>query len=153
MAIIRFGDRSNPWAEFERLRQGLDHFSRNFRPGETPYSGATVFPPLNVYEDSNGVIIKGELPGVAAEHLNISLEGDTLTLKGRREPHPDAQNLSFHRREIQAGNFSRAITLPVRIDPDSVSARLQHGILTISLNKAEEAKPRQVKVVTEEERV
>mgnify|MGYP001054360038 CR=1 FL=1 len=152
MAIIRFGNRPagrNQWADFETIRQGLDQLSRTLRQGERPYGGPTVFPPINLYEDSRALIIKAELPGVSAENLDISLEGDTLTIKGRRSPYAEGQTPSFHRREIQAGNFSRALSLPVKIDPDAVTARLRNGILTISLNKAKEVRPRQVSVVTE----
>ncbi|HDK43582.1 MAG TPA: Hsp20/alpha crystallin family protein, partial [Desulfobacteraceae bacterium] len=69
MAVIRFTERPrfrNPWSEFERMRRGFDEFSRNFLSGEAPFSSATVYPPLNMYEDAEKLIIKAELPGVAA---------------------------------------------------------------------------------------
>ena len=152
MAIIRFTDRPgqiNPWAEFERLRRGLDQFSRNFLTREEQHSGGTVFPALNVYEDEDVLSIKAELPGVKAEHLDISFEGETLTIKGKREPYNNGEELSYHRREIETGSFSRAITLPIKVDPNSISARLQDGILSITMEKAASVKPRQINVVTE----
>ena len=152
MAIIRFTERPgmiNPWAEFERIRQGLDQFSQNFLTRETQQRGGTVFPALNVYEDKDILTIKAELPGVEAEHLDISFEGDTLTIKGKREPYHNGEKISYHRREIETGNFSRAVTLPIKINPDTLAAKLQNGVLVITMEKAASVKPRQVNVVTE----
>ena len=139
----------NPWTEFERLRQGLDKLSQGYFPGERSFGGATVFPALNVYEEKEALIVKAELPGVEAGDLTISLEGDTLTIKGKREAKHDGEKLSYHRREIEAGNFSRAVSLPIKVDPETVTAKLTNGILTITMEKAVEVRPRQVNVMTE----
>ena len=152
MALIRFTERPgmiNPWAEFERLRQGLDQFSRNFLTREDAYGGGTVFPALNVYEDKEILTVKAELPGVKAEHLDISFEGDTLSIKGKREPYHNGEKNSYHRREIETGSFSRSVTLPIKINPDTLAAKLQNGVLVITMEKAASVKPRQVNVVTE----
>lgn len=151
MALIRFAQQPhlrNPWAEFERIRQGLDELSRAFI-SEVPKARATVFPPLNVYEDTDCLIIKAELPGVKAEDLDISIEGDTLTLQGKRKPRKEDEKISYHRREIETGNFSRAIALPTKVDMEDISAKLKNGILVITLQKAAEVKPRRISVVTE----
>ncbi len=151
MAIIRLTERPhfrNPWAEFERIRQGLDQLSQSFAEGDVRYGRATVFPPVNLYEDKESLIVKAEIPGVNSANLDISIEGDTLTLQGTRKKHDD-EKISFHRREIERGNFSRAIPLPVKVDPDNVSARLKDGILTVTIGKAAEVKPRQVSVSTD----
>lgn len=151
MAIIRFAERgaANPWAEFERIRQGLDHLSRNFLTRDEAYGSSTVFPALNVYEDKDLITIKAELPGVQAENLDISFEGDTLTIQGKRDPYHSGEKVSYHRREIETGSFNRAITLPVKIDPDTISARLRNGLLVITMEKAASVKPRQVTIETE----
>lgn len=153
MAIIRFTERPNfmnPWAEFERIRRNMDPLSRNFANGDVNYPSATVFPPLNVYEEKEQLIIKAEIPGVKSDDLDISLEGETLTLAGTRKKYSDEDdNKSFHRREIERGTFSRAISLPTKVDPDKISASLKNGILTITISKAAEIKPRQVKVLSE----
>ena len=151
MAIIRFTERPNfmnPWAEFDRIRRGFDQFSRNFIDDDARYGRATVFPPLNMYEEKEQLVVKAEIPGVKTEDLDISLEGETLTLKGTRIQHKPEEKKSFHRREIERGTFSRAVSLPTRVDPDKVSARLENGILTITISKAAETKPRQVKVLS-----
>jgi HSP20 family protein len=152
MAIFRFTERpgfGNPWTEFDRIRRSLDQFSQNYSNDELRYGRATVFPPINVYEENESLVIKAEIPGVKTEDLDISLEGETLTLAGKRKPLDDSGQKAFHRREIERGSFSRALSLPVKVDPDKVSASLKNGILTITISKAAEIKPRQVKVKSE----
>ncbi len=154
MAIIRFTDQpffTNPWAEFERLRQGLDQLSRNLLSTTETGGRATVFPPLNIYENDENLIIKAELPGMQAEDLDISVEGDTLTIQGKRQ-RQEEEKASYHRREIASGSFSRAITLPTKVDMDKIQASLNEGILTVTLAKAAEAKPRKIAVQTEANR-
>lgn len=152
MALIRFTERpgrENPWAEFERIRQGLDHLARNFLTGEESHGGVTVFPALNVYEEKEIITVTAELPGVRAEHLEISHEGDTLTIKGKREPYQSEEKVSYHRREIETGTFSRAVTMPIKIAPDTITAKLQSGTLVITMEKAASVKPRQITVKSE----
>ena len=154
MAVIRFTERPrfrNPWAEFERIRQGFDELSRSMRTGETPYADATVYPPLNMYENTENLIITAELPGIAPGDLDISIEAETLTLQGKRQHSQDDEQLSYHRREIGRGSFSRAIALPTKIDSDNITAKLADGILTVTLAKAAEVKPRKISVITEGE--
>lgn len=150
MALIRFTEKPNfrnPWAEFERIRQGLDDLSRNFGVQSGLQDRASVFPPVNMYEDADSIVIKAELPGVATENMDISIEGDTLSLQGKRPAVTDDQEkVSYHRHEIEAGNFSRAIALPVKVDVDNITAKTINGILMITLPKAAEVKPRQIQV-------
>ena len=152
MALIRFGEwpeLRNPWAEFERIRQGLDRLSHGYFARETPFGGATVFPALNVFEEREVLTIRAELPGVEADDLTVSLEGETLTIKGKRQARHNGEKLSYHRREIETGNFSRAVNLPLKVNVQTVTAKLANGILTITMEKAAEVKPRQVTVTTE----
>jgi len=152
MALIRFAQRPrfrNPWAEFERIRQGLDELSQNLVSEGTSHMQATVYPPLNMYETKDALILKAELPGVRADDLEISVEGDTLSLQGKRKRSLEEDNISYHRREIETGNFSRALALPTKVDLDNMTAKLTDGILTITLQKADEVKPRQVKITTD----
>ena len=154
MTLIRFAEQPhfrNPWAEFERIRRGLDELSQTLINEGRSRMHATVFPPLNIVETKDALIIRAELPGVATDDLDIAVEGDTLTLQGKRERiQEDGDKVSYHRREIATGSFSRAIALPVKVDLDKMSAKLVDGILTITLQKAEEVKPRQISISTEE---
>lgn len=148
MAVIRFGNNPffmNPWAEFDRVRrdfdslfQGLDRYRGRYSP--------TVFPSLNISEDSANIYVQAEVPGVEAKSINIAVEGDTLTISGERQTCPADEKLSYHRRELECGSFNRSVTLPCRVGIEQVRAKAANGILLITLPKAEEAKPRQIKV-------
>lgn len=150
MAIVRFGDQRffrNPWADFERMRRDLDALFQGGRPNAARSMGVTVFPALNISEDSGHIYVRAEIPGVPAGEVEISMEGDTLTIAGERRSCAAEGKHSYHRRELECGRFSRAVTLPVRVDAGKVSATAAEGIVTITLPKAEEAKPRQIKVI------
>ena len=152
MAFIRFADRPafrNPWAEFERIRQGLDELSRSYVDKGKGQARANVYPALNIYEESDRLIVTAELPGVKAEDLELSVEGETLTIQGKRDSRQNEAGISYHRREIEAGCFSWAVALPVNIDTEHVGAKLSNGILTITLMKASEVTPRQIKITAE----
>lgn len=152
MALIRFTERPqfrNPWAEFERIRRGLDELSQNLMAEGKTYVHASVYPPLIMYETKDALIVKAELPGIGSEDLDISIEGETLTLQGKKETTQNEEKVSYHRREIKTGNFSRAIALPTKVNMDNISAKLVDGILTLTLNKREEAKPKQIVITTE----
>jgi HSP20 family protein len=152
MAFIRFAERPvfrNPWAEFERIRQGLDELSRSYVEKGKGQNRANVYPALNIFEEADRLVITAELPGVKAEDLDLSIEGETLTIQGKRDRRQDETGASYHRREIEFGSFSRAIALPVKVDTEHVGARLSNGILTITLLKASAVTPRQIKVIAE----
>lgn len=148
MAIIRFGDRPffrHPWSDFERMRREMDTIFRDLA-GEFPgRPGATVYPPLNISEDGNNIYVRAEIAGIKTTDLDISVEGETLTIKGERKACTH-EKASYHRREIDCGTFRRAVTLPTRVNVQKVEASAADGILTITLPKAEEAKPRQISV-------
>jgi HSP20 family protein len=152
MAFIRFADRPafrNPWAEFERIRQGLDELSRSYVDKGKGPKPANVYPALNIYEESDRLVVTAELPGVKVEDLDLAIEGDTLTIQGKRHSRQSEAGISYHRREIESGSFSRGITLPVKVDAEHVGARLNNGILTISLMKASAVTPRQIIVTAD----
>ena len=152
MAFIRFAERPdfrNPWAEFERIRQGLDELSRSYADKGKAQRQANVYPALNIYEATDRLIITAELPGVKVQDLDLSLEGETLTIHGKRNNRQIEGNVSYHRREIQSGSFSRAVTLPVKVDVETASAKLTNGIMMVTLMKASEATPRHIKVSAE----
>ena len=153
MPIIRFAERApfrNPWTEFERIRQGLDELSKNYGDRSQQQDRSNVFPALNIYEQEDRLIVTAEIPGVSNQDLDISVEGETLTLKGKRENEVTKDTpVSYHRREIESGTFSRAVALPVKIDLDNLSARLVDGILTINLPKAAKATPRKIQILSE----
>jgi HSP20 family molecular chaperone IbpA len=102
-----------------------------------------VTPPVDIYESGEGLIVKADLPGVAKENLDVRVENSLLTIYGR--PTRVALGDPIHR-EYELVNFFRQFELNERVDQSKISADLKHGVLTLSLPKAEEAKPRKIDV-------
>jgi len=124
--------------DMERVFDTLGGFSGLRSPG--------VFPATNVSETDEAILIRAELPGVKPNDLEVTVEGDTLTLAGKRETLTESENVSFHRREREWGTFRRSLTIPVRVEADKVQARFADGILTVELPKAAAARPKQITV-------
>jgi len=139
-------DWRSPFDELERMRRELDRLSGDFTGSVFRLSTAGVFPLVNVTEDQNNYYVRAELPGVKTAELDISVTGETLTLSGERKLPEESEKASYHRREREAGSFSRVISLPGRLDVDKVKAHAEDGVLTVVLPKAESAKPRQIAV-------
>jgi len=151
MAIVRWYDQptaSRPLGLMDQWKREMDRLFADFT-GRTVSSYRTgVFPALNVTEDSDKLYVSSELPGMEPDDVEISVEGETLTLRGERKLPEAGEGVNYHRREREGGRFRRIITLPARIDPNGVEAVFNNGVLSIVLPKAAEARPRQIKVKT-----
>lgn len=149
MSIIRFMDPpffQHPWNGYEKMRRDMNQILHHIdQEPNTPF-GAPVFPPLNIFEDADKILVRAEIAGVPSDNINISVEGETLTISGEKMNPPTDDTISYHRREIETGKFSRAVTLPTKITIEKISAQLRDGILTIALPKAEEAKPKKIAI-------
>jgi len=110
--------------------------------------GAGGFPPLNITQDNDNFYMRAEVPGVKPDELSISAVRNRVSLAGKRELTREHERVSYHRKERPEGSFNRTVTLPTEVDADRVEARHAEGILTITLPKAEQAKPRQIAVRT-----
>lgn len=141
--LTRWGFRSpSVWSEMSRLSREMD---RLFDEGKAP-SRPGVFPPLNVYDDGESLVVRAEIPGVSRDDLEINANVNTLTIKGvRQRPEADTQ-ASFHRRERGFGTFSRSISLEQEINPNKVQASYKLGVLEVVLPKAEETLPRKIEI-------
>jgi len=128
-----------------RLNSIFNEFARPEEPTETLAAGNFV-PSCDVYEDAQQLVLKLEVPGIPQQNLNINVEGRTLTVKGERKFEGEEKEENFHRIERRFGSFVRSFTLPSSVDPDQISATCQDGVLSISLAKKPEAKPRQIAV-------
>ena len=106
------------------------------------------FPAINLYDTGESYVLTAELPGMVAEELDLALTGETLTLRGERKRPVGVPEENFRRQERQFGRWARTITLPERVDGSRVNAGFAHGILTVTLPKAEEAKPRHIAVTS-----
>ena len=113
--------------------------------GDTLGMGNFV-PAVDVYEDAQRLVLKFEVPGIRKEDLNIHVEGRTLTVKGERKFEAEEKEENFQRIERRFGSFVRSFTLPGTVNTDEVSAVTADGVLSISLAKKPEAKPKQIEV-------
>jgi HSP20 family protein len=133
----------NPAQEIERLRDEFDHL----------FLGATgavhAYPAVNVWGNEHGAVLTAELPGLSADDVEIGLHGDTVTLKGSRPALKLNEGETLHRSERQTGSFVRSVKLPFRADADKSTAQFKHGVLTLTLARAEADLPRKIAVKAE----
>jgi HSP20 family protein len=108
---------------------------------------AGFVPPVDIYEDEKKVVIKLEVPGIEEKDLQVSVENNTLTVRGERKFESEEKEENFHRIERRYGSFYRSFTLPTTVDAENVEAKYTAGILRLELNKKAEAQPRQIKVI------
>jgi HSP20 family protein len=135
----------SPFEEIERMRRQMDLLLEDVRaPFQRAHAG--VFPLINLTEDKNNYYVRAELPGVKADELDIQAAANNLAISGERKIEAEEEGAKYHRREREAGKFSRLIGLPGDINPDKVEAKLENGILTVVVAKAEAAKPKQITV-------
>jgi HSP20 family protein len=144
MALIRF-DSIDPFSSLLSLQQELERFTRNPAFSLGP-SGYGAYPPVNVFEDSEGTVIIAEVPGLDPAKIEVSGQGRTLTLRGERKREEGLNPAGYHRRERPFGEFSRSIQLPNDLDLSKATANYESGVLTLKVPKAEAAKPRQIMV-------
>jgi len=151
MALTRWNPagmtRHDPFRELE------ERLTRMF--GDQPWSllgrqesltGGAFIPPVDVYEDEKSIRLKMEVPGIDEKDIDINLENNLLTARGERKMESEAKEENYHRIERSYGSFSRSFTLPNTVNPDDVHAGYAKGVLTITLGKRAEARPKQIKV-------
>lgn len=137
----------NPFEAMHELQREMNRLFEGYGPRLNGgiWSRPTTFPALNIWEDGDVLRAEAEIPGVSNEDIEVYAVGDQLTIKGSRKPRA-GENLAYHRRERGTGEFTRSITLPVDVDTDKVNASLNNGVLTVTLPKAEAAKPKRITV-------
>ncbi|CAB1084615.1 heat-shock protein Hsp20 [Alkalispirochaeta odontotermitis] len=133
----------SPWDELHRMRRQLD---RVFDESPQQRATAGVFPLLNLTEDKDKYYVRAELPGVKGDELDIQVTGKNLAISGERKITAEDEGARYHRREREAGTFSRMVGLPGEVNTDKVEAKLENGVLSIAVSKAEIAKPKQISV-------
>jgi len=151
MALYGFeGPRwSDPAQALDELRRELDSLLGSWGQG-APWAGVTggranVYPPVNLFETGDGAVLTAELPGVREEDLEISVQGNRVSLRGQRAiTHPE--DASAHRRERQAGAFHRTVVLPFDVDGDKAEAVYRQGVLMLRLPKPDSQQPRRISV-------
>ena len=109
-------------------------------------SAGSFIPPVDIYEDANRLVLRLEVPGIPQEDLQINMENQTLIVKGERKLVKDEKEENFHRIERRYGSFVRSFTLPATMETESAQANYENGVLSITLQKKEAAKPKQLKI-------
>ena len=147
--------RWEPIRDLVSLRDAMDRlFEDSFVWPQTGtmsgLAGAQV--PTDVYETNDDVVVKASIPGVKPEDIEISVVGDVVTIKAETRNESEVKDKNYVRRERRHGSFFRTVALPSSVETDKADATFEHGVLTLTLPKAEAVKPKSIKVkdVTEE---
>jgi HSP20 family protein len=145
MTIVR---RPSPFGELMTLRQAMDRlFDDDYRPSRW-LSGGLDGPalPLDVTTGAEALTIEAALPGIKPEDVDITVENGTVTISGKTAEERSAEDGGYVLQEIRRGNFSRSVTLPNGLEADKARATFENGILRLEIPKAEQVKPRQIKI-------
>jgi HSP20 family protein len=145
--------RPSPFGELLSLRQAMDRlFEDSFvRPGSGgwgfgPTGAESMALPLDVSTTNDELVIQATLPGVKPEDVDITIENGTLTIRGETTSERNEGEGDYLVREIRRGTFSRSVSLPNGLEPDKASASFDNGMLTLRVPKAEQVKPRQIRI-------
>lgn len=142
--------RWDPFADMVDLRRAFDRMFEDVRPVRfVPANGGATdggYFPVDLYETENDVVIKASLPGVKPEDIDISVTGDHLTLKAESKQETEEKGQNWYRRERRSGSFVRQFQLPTEVQADKAAADFEHGVLKLTLPKAEAVKPKTIKV-------
>lgn len=141
--------RWQPLRDIMSLRNAMDQlfeesFVRPARGWVTSEIGLAV--PMDMYESDGNVVLKASLPGLKAEDVDVTITGDALTIKGEFKAEGEGERDSVHFQERRYGAFQRTIRLPTEVDTEAVEAEFKDGLLTLTLPKTEEAKPKRISV-------
>jgi HSP20 family protein len=143
--------RWDPFRELTELRDTMDGlFDRGFsRPWRLiNWDGGDAFFPVDLYETDDDVVVKASLPGVRPEDVNISITGETLTVKAETKSEHEEKQPNYYRQERRYGTLQRALALPVRVDADKADASFENGVLHLRLPKAAEVRPKTIEIKT-----
>lgn len=143
-----------PLTEFETLRQTMDRLMDEVfatAPIRTIWSRSWIGMPLDVYATDDQVVIRAALPGIKPEDLSISVYENTVTLSGTIAGEEIPADAVWYLRELPAGTFRRAVTLPFPVDADHAEATFENGVVRVILPKAASAKPRKIAITSGEQ--
>ena len=152
MIVRRLAPSEGTWlrnsGELHDLQRQMQSLMGGMEAAFLGSTGAGVFPAVNVTQDENNLYVRAELPGMKANELQVTAVKNRLSLSGTRQILSEDETVSYHRRERVGGYFSRSVVLPLDFQADKVSADYVDGILTVTLPRTPEAKPKQIQVKT-----
>jgi HSP20 family protein len=146
--MIMAVERWDPFREAISLRDAMNTlFQESFvRPGGLSAPDGLAALPLDVSETEDAFVVKASLPGIKPEDVQITVHGETLTIRGESKAEEEKKGEHWHLRERRLGTFQRSVALATPVNSDQAEARFEHGVLTLTLPKSEAAKPRQIKI-------
>jgi HSP20 family protein len=138
----------DPVHEMVSLRDAMNSLLQEsfVRPTGMPGNGSPAMLPLDISENENEFIIKASLPGIRPQDVEITVHGDMLTIRGETKTQEEKKGERYHLRELRFGQFQRTARLSAPVVADKAQVQFENGILTLTLPKAEEAKPKQIKI-------
>ena len=136
----------NAFEQLERMRDQFDRLLSDDFGTRSGLLSAGVYPQVNMTEDADKFHIRAELPGVKSDDIEMQATAKNVSISGERKIEAESEGVRYHRREREAGKFSRIIAMPTEIDPERIEAKMKDGILTIHIPKAEAVKPRQIAI-------
>jgi HSP20 family protein len=141
MALIRWQPRQTFSVNSE-----IDKLVNQFWNEPLRYKGQATFPKVDIAENDQAFVLQAELPGMKRSEINVSLEDGVLTVAGERKPEDEKEGKNYVHRERTYGSFKRSFRLGKEVQADTISAAYTEGVLTVTLPKVEEVKPRQIEV-------
>ncbi len=121
----------------------MDKFFENW-----PVVSNSFTPALDVYEEKDNVVVEVPLAGIDPEKVDVSIENNVLTIKGENEKKSEVEDKNYYRKEVRWGSFYRSVALPTKVNGEGAEANYDQGVLTIRIPKAEEVKPKTIKINT-----
>lgn len=138
--------RWEPMREMMSLREAMDRLFDDAYTRPLSFGEVSTSPAIDMYQTSDDVVVKATLPGLKAEDVDITVTGETLTLRGEFKQEAEQKNTNYHIREHRSGSFERAILLPTDVQANKAKADFENGILTITMPIAEEVKPKSINI-------
>jgi HSP20 family protein len=146
MPLVRWDPFRDVMSLQERMNELFERTMRRRADEEEGLAPRAWSPAVDIYETDEKMVIKAELPGLKKEDIDIEVRDNTLTLKGERKFEKEIKQENYHRVERAYGSFQRSFTLPGTVKQEAIEATFKDGILEVSLPKAEEAKPKQIRI-------
>lgn len=139
---------TSPFADFAYLHDQMDRIAQEMLTRTTNVPSVTTLP-IDVFDRGDEIVVQAYVPGVRAEHLDIQVDEDVLTISGsfpQLYDREEASNWTWHTRELRSGNFQRSLSLPYKVDYDQAEAHVEDGVLRMVFPKAAEARPRRIAI-------
>jgi HSP20 family protein len=149
MALVKWrkNDLYDPWSALDRLQDEInDLFDFGQLPATAGLFDRPVTPAVDILENPGDFKVTCELPGIDQKDIDVSITSNVLTIKGEKKEDRELKEGKYYRKESRTGSFQRTLSLPTSVDSEKINAELKDGILTITLPKKEEVKPKQITV-------